>query len=446
MKTPLPADVLLSLYSHYLQSGGVSTDTRRIQPGVIFFALKGPNFNGNRFAAQALASGASLAVIDEMPAEGLPEGKFLLVPDALYALQLLAQHHRRQLKGKVLGLTGSNGKTTTKELLNSVLNTQLACAATHGNLNNHIGLPLTLLSIRHQPDWIVLEMGDNQPGDIQELCEIAEPDYGMITNIGWDHVGNYGGFEANAACKLELFDYVKTMRRGTLFQNMEDTILAGISSQKFVSYGFKNADLTCKIIENRLDGLLLEVDYVTWPGKIKVESRLGGVHNAMNILAAIAVAVHAGITQENIQAGITAYVPQNNRSQVVYRNGKTLLLDAYNANPSSMEVAIATACAENSGTTLLVLGDMMELGDLSQGLHEKVGRLVAAAHPGMFVAVGQQMTDYAAPLVQAAGIPVRTYPATAAAAAELGAVAAPFASILFKGSRSMALEQLAELL
>ncbi|MCH7413457.1 UDP-N-acetylmuramoyl-tripeptide--D-alanyl-D-alanine ligase [Belliella sp. R4-6] len=362
------------LYKHFLQSTGVSTDTRKIGLGNIFFALKGPNFNANSFAAQALEIGASLVVVDEK--EVIPENgeQYFLVNDVLSALQKLANHHRRQLQIPIIGLTGSNGKTTSKELLHAVLNQKFKTSATIGNLNNHIGVPLTLLAIGSDIEIAIVEMGANKQGDIKELCDIAEPTHGFITNIGRAHLEGMGGVEGVLKTKTELFQHLRE-NKGTVFINSHDPILSNMA---------KRFD---KPILYPANGDFCEVEFVDANPfvRFKVEgieethlSSMIGAYNFGNIATAITLGKFFGVSIEKAVQAIVDYKPSNMRSQLLEKRSNLIILDAYNANPSSMEVAIKTF-GEMTGKKhkMIILGDMYELGDSTEAEHQKLGELVA---------------------------------------------------------------------
>ncbi|MCH7409940.1 UDP-N-acetylmuramoyl-tripeptide--D-alanyl-D-alanine ligase [Belliella sp. DSM 111904] len=365
---------IATLYQHFLRSTGVSTDTRKIGNGNIFFALKGPNFNANEFAPSALEIGASFVVVDE--AAHVPAGndKYLLVEDALTALQQLANYHRRQLNIPIIGLTGSNGKTTSKELLHAVLAQKFKTSATLGNLNNHIGVPLTLLAIGKDIEIAIVEMGANKPGDIKELCDIAEPTHGFITNIGRAHLEGMGGPEGVLKTKTELFQHLRE-HKGTVFINSQDPILANMA-KRFeypVLYPAK--------------GDYCEVSFVDANPfvRFKVEgkdnehlSSMIGKYNFGNIATAITVGKYFGVPVEDAVEAIVSYKPENMRSQLIEKRSNLIILDAYNANPSSMEVAIRTF-GEMTGKKykMVILGDMYELGESTVSEHMKLGELVA---------------------------------------------------------------------
>ncbi|MGY6744799.1 MAG: UDP-N-acetylmuramoyl-tripeptide--D-alanyl-D-alanine ligase [Cecembia sp.] len=361
------------LYQTFLQSTGVSTDTRKIGKGNIFFALKGPNFNANDFAAQALESGADWVVVDE--ARVIPSGdaRYFLTRDVLSMLQELAHFHRKQLDIPIIGLTGSNGKTTSKELLHAVLKQKFRTSATVGNLNNHIGVPLTLLAIPKDTEIGIIEMGANKQGDIQELCEIAAPTHGFITNIGKAHLEGMGGPEGVLKTKTELFQHLRE-KKGVVFINSQDPILSNMAKR------FENPVLY------PAKGDFCEVEFLGADPfvKFRVEgdeqvhiSSLIGAYNFGNIATALTLGKYFGIPMDLAVRAIVAYRPSNMRSQLVEKRSNMIILDAYNANPSSMEVAIDTF-GKMSGKKhkMVILGDMYELGDATEAEHAKLGELV----------------------------------------------------------------------
>ncbi len=363
----------LALYEFYLQHPVVCTDTRNIIPGSIFFALKGENFNANNFAAEAIERGCVYAVIDEAAAK--KSEKFLLVDDVLKVLQDLAAHHRKQLQIPVIGITGTNGKTTTKELINSVLKEKFKCYATKGNLNNHIGVPLSLLSLTKEHELAVIEMGASKPGDIEELCNIAFPDYGIITNIGRAHLEGMGGFEGVLKTKTELFRHIKSFGK-LVFVNADDALLMEKAKdfEKFTYGKSENADGIGEFVSGET-GLV-----VKWKKKNAAEttviSHLPGSYNFSNIMAAICIGNYFGLSQDQINKGIENYIPANNRSQVVKSGSNTILMDAYNANPSSVEAALENFEKIGAEKKIIILGEMLELGETSAKEHEYVIDLV----------------------------------------------------------------------
>ncbi|MEI9918843.1 MAG: UDP-N-acetylmuramoyl-tripeptide--D-alanyl-D-alanine ligase [Bacteroidota bacterium] len=352
------------LYQKFLSSTGISTDTRMITPGSVFFALKGPKFNANEFAAEALKKGASYAVVDEKTFQ--VNDKCILVDDGLKALQDLARYHRSQLKIPVVALTGSNGKTTSKELLSAVLSKKFATHATKGNLNNHIGVPLTILSINSSVEIAVIEMGANHVGEIAELCTIASPTHGFITNIGKAHIGTFGGFENIVKGKTELYDHL-LKNNGTIFVNSQNPLLADLA-KKLRSVVWYPAG--CTLISSN-PFLLVEAE-----NGDQVQTQLTGAYNFENVAAALCIGKFFGVDTAKANAAVSAYTPSNMRSQVVKKDTNTIILDAYNANPSSMAAAIENISAMQADNKTLILGDMFELEEEAEKEHKAIGKLI----------------------------------------------------------------------
>ncbi len=358
------------LYQKYRESGKVSTDTRQIAPSSIFFALKGDKFNANEFAAEALSKGAGLAVVDE--AKYAVDDRFFLVNDSLEALQKLARHHRDQLKIPVLGLTGSNGKTTSKELLNAVLNKKYKTYATKGNLNNHIGVPLTILAIDSSVELAIVEMGANHVGEIALLCSIANPTHGFITNIGKAHIGTFGGFDNIVRAKSELYQHLITSN-GQVFINSQNEILNNMAKRfaKPLFYPAKGDYYHCELLAS--DPFL----------RVKAESgeeittQLVGGYNFENAAAALCVGKFFGVDSALANQAVAEYAPGNMRSQIVKKNSNTIILDAYNANPSSMTAAIENLAAMKEGKKVAILGDMFELEHEAETEHKAIGKSLA---------------------------------------------------------------------
>lgn len=357
------------LYALYRQSGQVSTDTRKIARGSIFFALKGDRFNANTFAQQALDSGASHVVLDD--AAYAVDERCIVVENVLETLQKLARHHRDQLNIPVIGLTGSNGKTTSKELLNAVLSKKFKTYATIGNLNNHIGVPLTLLAIDASVQLAVVEMGANHLGEIALLCSIANPTHGFITNIGRAHIGTFGGYENIIRAKSELYQHLITTG-GTVFINSKNEILANMA-KRFKSPVFYPSKGDYYHAE------LLGADpFVTIEAENgnTIETHLIGGYNFENIAAALCIGKHFGVPEAQANQAVADYQPGNMRSQMIKKETNTVILDAYNANPSSMQAAIENLAAMNVANKVAILGDMFELEEEAEKEHRLVGRLL----------------------------------------------------------------------
>jgi UDP-N-acetylmuramoyl-tripeptide--D-alanyl-D-alanine ligase len=413
------------IYLLYEKSGQtVCTDTRKIAAGSLFFALKGGNFNGNLFAKKALENGAKYAVVDE---RHFDDERIILVEDALKCLQDLATLHRRKSHAKVLGIGGSNGKTTTKELLVSVLSTSLNTHYTHGNLNNHIGVPLTLLQLRPEHEVAVVELGANREGDIEELCLIAEPGLGIITNIGKEHLEGFGGMEGVARAESELFDYLHR-HNGHAFVNMDDKWLGNMGRRLTNKTGY-SIDLDGMSNLHTVPSISFEYKGET------VNSVLMGEHNFQNMAATIAIAEYFGIKPAGIRKGLESYVPANNRSQVIHTaKGNTVLLDAYNANPSSVEVAMKTF-GKMDGPKIVLLGDMFELGSYEHEEHENIAALCAGAGYKACYLVGNAFNK-----TESAGPHLHKFAAKDQAMEAIRIMKYENVMVLIKGSRGMKME------
>lgn len=347
----------------------VTTDTRNIAKNDLFFALKGPNFNGNKFAEKALELGAKYAVIDEK--EYFIEGKTFLVENVLETLQNLARHHREKINIPVVAITGTNGKTTTKELLGAVLTSQYNILITKGNLNNHIGVPLTLLQLNKEHEIAVIEMGASKIGDIKELVEIALPNYGIITNIGKAHLEGFGDVETIKKTKFELYDFIIKNKGGVVLNNEDKLLKSYIPKEidKF-TYGFSKADVTGKVVKQTPT---LEMQLTIEENAPKMlKTNLLGAYNQNNILAAACVGKIFKISKENIEQSIAHYSPTNNRSQLVKTSKNTVIADCYNANPTSTMESLISFNQIESSQKLVILGDMLELGASSEVEHQAI--------------------------------------------------------------------------
>jgi UDP-N-acetylmuramoyl-tripeptide--D-alanyl-D-alanine ligase len=347
----------------------VTTDTRNIAKNDLFFALKGPNFNGNKFAEKALELGAKYAVIDEK--EYFIEGKTFLVENVLETLQNLARHHREKINIPVVAITGTNGKTTTKELLGAVLTSQYNILITEGNLNNHIGVPLTLLQLNKEHEIAVIEMGASKIGDIKELVEIALPNYGIITNIGKAHLEGFGDVETIKRTKFELYDFIIKNKGGVVINNEDELLTSYIPKEidKF-TYGFSKADVTGKVVK-QTPTLEMELTMEENAPKM-VKTNLLGAYNQNNILAAACVGKIFKVSKENIERSIAHYSPTNNRSQLVKTSKNTVIADCYNANPTSTMESLISFNQIESSQKLVILGDMLELGASSELEHQAI--------------------------------------------------------------------------
>lgn len=357
------------LYAKYLKAGKVSTDSRNIVPGSVFFALKGDKFNANEFAGEALAKGAGFAVIDEEKFR--KDERFIVVDNVLETLQQLARYHREKLKIPFIGLTGSNGKTTSKELLHAVLSKKYKTHATKGNLNNHIGVPLTLLAIDRSVEIAVIEMGANHLGEIELLCNIANPTHGFITNIGKAHIGTFGGFENILRGKSELYQHLIN-NGGQVFINSENAILSGMAKR------FKNP-LFYPGPGDYYHAEMISADQVVRvraDNGDEIKTNLVGGYNFENIAVALCIGKYFGVDPKLANQAVGEYVPGNMRSQVITKGSNRIILDAYNANPSSMQAAIENLAAMSAPDKVLILGDMFELEDEAEKEHQWIGRLI----------------------------------------------------------------------
>ncbi|MFL5789070.1 MAG: UDP-N-acetylmuramoyl-tripeptide--D-alanyl-D-alanine ligase [Flavisolibacter sp.] len=355
------------LYTIYLSNPSVQTDTRKLKKGDLFFALKGPSFDGNEFAIKAIESGASYAVIDDETY--FKEGKTILVNDVLDTLQQLALHHRKQLDIPFIAITGSNGKTTTKELIHAVLSSIYKTYTTEGNLNNHIGVPLTILKIRKDAEMAVIEMGANHINEIASYCKIALPTHGLITNCGKAHLEGFGGVEGVRRAKGELYDHLRA-NDGTAFVMWDFTYLQEMSKgiQHIYKYGTSNADLTG--FAESSDPFLHVKFTKGYNGLVK--TMLVGEYNLSNVLAAMATGIYFSVPTEKCKNALENYSPSNSRSQLLQKGSNQIILDAYNANPSSMKAAIENFAKTVHSNKILILGGMAELGESSKEEHESI--------------------------------------------------------------------------
>ena len=359
----------VAIHSQFLETTGPCTDTRNILPNSMFFALKGGNFNGNEFALKAIEDGCKYAIVDEN--KYAIDERFILVNDVLEALQDLANYHRKQFTIPVIAITGSNGKTTTKELIGAILETTYKTLYTKGNLNNHIGVPLTLLELNKSHEVAIIEMGANKPGDIKELAEIAEPNYGIITNIGTAHIEGFGSLEGVINTKKELYDFILKVK-GKIFINHEDKLLNDIvpKSISHITYGEQERSYIYGELAKLTPFVHLEWRTNKYVSPI-IETKLVGKYNFTNFLAAIAVGLYLDVDKNEINKALTRYNPSNNRSQVKVTQNNTIIVDCYNANPSSMFSALESFKEIENDNKVAILGDMLELGNISQTEHQK---------------------------------------------------------------------------
>jgi UDP-N-acetylmuramoyl-tripeptide--D-alanyl-D-alanine ligase len=424
------------LYIVFLAQGQkITTDTRKIEQGQIYFALKGANFDGNKFAREALKQGAKYAVVDDVSLDGNPG--IILVEDVLSTLQQLALYHRRKLNIPVIAITGSNGKTTSKELIREVLSSKFKVACTKGNLNNHIGIPLTLLDIKAYEDISIVEMGANHQGEIASYCEYTEPNFGVITNIGKAHLEGFGGIEGVIKGKTELFRYLDNHQNSKIFINADDPILTKHTANLVqIPYG-TNSDLPIygKIANHTTDSLSVSIheDDTTY----LIRTQLTGDYNLYNILLAFTIARYFEIDAVKIVQALESYQPSNSRSQIVKSGNTTIILDAYNANPSSMEVALVNL-SKFEGKRIAILGAMKELGDYSEEEHRKILDLALKLNINTIVAVGREFSEVISSKT------ILYFEATEEAKKWYKQQTFGKDTILIKGSRGMALEKILE--
>lgn len=371
----------MNLYEIYKSHPIICTDSRTCLPGSLFFALKGDNFDANAFALGALEKGAAFAVVDKE--EYALDERFILVNDTLETLQELARFHRRQLDTKIIGITGTNGKTTTKELIAAVLKQKYNTHFTQGNFNNHIGVPLTLLQLKPEHEIGVIEMGANHPGEIKMLSEIALPDFGIITNVGKAHLEGFGSFEGVMKTKAELYDFIHTENRKIFLNTGNENLLemannSGFSDRKGVLPYCLNSDIENKLATGKVisSSPLLEMQCITSKGGFDVKTQLIGTYNAENVLAAVSIGTFFDIPNEKIKFALESYQPQNNRSQFTQTEKNKLIIDAYNANPTSMQAAVLNFAVMEAENKTLIIGDMLELGGQSDMEHQRIVDLI----------------------------------------------------------------------
>ncbi|MFN4761644.1 UDP-N-acetylmuramoyl-tripeptide--D-alanyl-D-alanine ligase [Gillisia sp. Q332] len=419
------------LHKLFLQSSGIATDTRTLKKDQLFFALKGENFNGNKFVDEALEKGAGYVVMDE--AEFIKNDRCILVSDVLQSLQQLAGYHRKYLGIPILAITGSNGKTTTKELINSVLSKKFNTVATVGNLNNHIGVPLSLLSMNSSTGFGIIEMGANHPKEIERLCEIAQPDYGYITNFGKAHLEGFGSIEGVIKAKSELYENLKAQGK-LIFINTDDPIQQKqISYRNTFSFGTSgNADVVVKYKDNLGTAEVIQKDNV-------YKSSLTGSYNSRNIAAAICIGFYFKIPAEDIGNAIASYNSQNNRSQIVKMGTITFLMDAYNANPTSMTAALKSFHKYPAENKSVILGDMFELGKTSAEEHQEIVNLLKTMSFNSVFLVGSNFNT-----TNSQNGNIEKFESFADLAEKIKETNFDNSYILVKGSRGMALERILE--
>lgn len=424
------------LYEIFLQHPEISTDSRKITRGSIFFALKGEQFDGSQFAADALEQGAFCVVTDNPSV--VHDSRYFLVEDTLTALQQLAARHRRQFRIPMIAVTGTNGKTTTKELIAAVLSKKFNCLATQGNLNNHIGVPLTLLKISKETEMAVIEMGANHSGEIDMLCRIARPDFGIITNIGKAHLEGFGGYEGVIQAKSELYRYIRQEGQ-MLFVNRDDQLLTSLSDS-IPRINYSSVNRSCYQGEMISADPFVVLEIIGTTGRTRIGSNLFGVYNFENILAAACIGNFFGVNVAAIKEAVEGYQPVNNRSQVVHGKKNLLIMDAYNANPSSMAAALRSFAGSAYPDKMVILGDMLELGE--ESVKEHRGVILLAEE------LGFRDVIYIGPVFRSLleGAKVHVFPTSHEAKEYLTASAPAGKTILIKGSRGIRLEMVEELL
>lgn len=416
-------------YSIYQNAGKVVIDNRKIEKGDIFFAFSGENFNAATLAEKAVEDGASAVIVEQKEFEN-PDKNIFCVPSTLEFLQDLSRYHRSKIAVPVIGLTGSNGKTTTKELISAVLSEKYNVQYTYGNLNNHIGVPLTLLSIKPEHDIAVVEMGANHQKEIEFLCSVARPNFGYITNFGKAHLEGFGGFEGVVKGKSELYDYLIANQQ-TVLVNKNDGLQVEKTKnyEKTITFGSSDADYNFeKFSEDNFVGLIYQGE--------RVQTRLTGDYNFTNLCAAAALGFHFGLDFKQIKSALESYTPTNMRSQVMERDGKTLVLDTYNANPSSMSASLQNFKAFE-GTKTIIIGDMLELGEESKAEHQNILELAKSLGFENLITVGNSFKEVN---------PESAFANTAELTEYLKTNKITSKNILLKGSRGVALEKIIDFL
>jgi UDP-N-acetylmuramoyl-tripeptide--D-alanyl-D-alanine ligase len=421
------------IYQCYLQCTSVNTDTRKIENNSLFIALKGENFDANAFAEEAINKGALFVIIDDKKYY-TDKNKMILVSNSLQTLQELAKYHRQQLGLPIIALTGSNGKTTTKELINIVLSKKYNIKATVGNLNNHIGVPLTLLSFNEDTDIGIVEMGANHQKEIELLCSITEPDFGYITNFGKAHLEGFGGIEGVIKAKSELYHYLEENKK-TAFINLDDEIQNEKTTQ-ITRYSFSHKAKSNIKIDSVTANPMVIINY----NKVEIQSHLIGLYNANNINSAITIGKYFNISDLDIKEAIENYIPTNNRSQLIEKNSNHIILDAYNANPSSMSAAISNFIQIEAKEKIAILGDMFELGKESLIEHAKVIQLLENTYIETYF-VGK---DFFTSKIEKANL--HFFDTFESFEKNFQTVNPKNLTILIKGSRGMALERTLEII
>ena len=420
------------IYELFNKYKSVSIDTRSIKPNDIFFAIKGPNFDGNNFALQAIKTGASY-VISDNPSISKKSEKIIYVENSIKALQKLANYHRRKLNTKIIAITGSNGKTTSKELIFNVLKTKYKTTATKGNLNNHLGVPLSLLKINENTEFGIIEMGANHLNEIAQLCKIAEPSFGYITNFGNAHLEGFGSIEGVIKGKSELYNFLKN-NKNLIFHNSENIMQTSLINNYKNTYTFGiNSKSNCIINKSKSENTL----NVSYQNKI-IKSTIYGDYNFENICIAIAIGEYFEVDFKNIKKGIESYIPKNNRSQISLKNNNTIILDAYNANPTSMSLALESFKKTNYKNKMIILGDMFELGKDSNHYHQEITKSLEKINDSTIYIVGEYFCN------TKHSDRIRSFSSTKELINNLSKTNVSNYSILIKGSRGMQLEKIIE--
>jgi len=420
------------IYELFNKYKSVSIDTRSIKPNDIFFAIKGPNFDGNNFAIQAIKNGASY-VISDNPAISKKSDKIIYVDNSIKALQKLANYHRRKLNTKIIAITGSNGKTTSKELILNVLKTKYKTTATKGNLNNHLGVPLSLLEINENTEFSIIEMGANHINEISQLCKIAEPNFGYITNFGNAHLEGFGSIEGVIKGKSELYNYLIN-NKSLIFNNSENIKQNSLINNYKNTYSFGiNSESNCIINKSDSENSL----NVSYQNKI-IKSTIYGDYNFENICIAIAIGEYFEVDFKNIKQGIESYLPDNNRSQISIKNNNTIILDAYNANPTSMSLALESFKKTNYKNKMIIVGDMFELGKDSNHYHQEIINRLEKINDCIIYIVGEYFCN------TKHSDKIKSFSTTKELINNLSKTNVSNYSILIKGSRGMQLEKIIE--
>ena len=420
------------IYALFNQNNSVSIDTRSIKPKDIFFAIKGPNFDGNNFALEAIKKGASYVISDNSTISKKSD-KIIYVDNSIKALQKLANYHRRKLNTKIIAITGSNGKTTSKELILNVLKSKYKTTATKGNLNNHLGVPLSLLEINENTDFGIIEMGANHINEISQLCKIAEPNFGYITNFGNAHLEGFGSIEGVIKGKSELYNYLIN-NKSLIFNNSENINQTSLINNYKNTYSFGiNSESNCIINKSDSENSL----NVSYQNKI-IKSTIYGDYNFENICIAIAIGEYFEVDFKNIKQGIESYLPDNNRSQISVKNNNTIILDAYNANPTSMSLALESFKKTNYKNKMIIVGDMFELGKDSNHYHQEIINRLEKINDCIIYIVGEYFCK------TKHSDRIESFSTTKKLINNLSKTNISNYSILIKGSRGMQLEKIIE--